>query len=94
MRGAGFAAGSLALLALSMFFLVSFTMFESVLVGIPSGTERVITFLLLVLPAAAGAVLGTLSLIRREGRTGLAILGAVSNALFALFHLALILFAG
>ena len=91
---AGFAAGSLVLLGLSVLFLVTFTMFESILVGIPSATERVLTFLLLVLPAAAGAILGVLSLVRREGRTALASLGIVSNTQFALFHLVLVLFAG
>ena len=90
----GLAAGSLALLALSVLLLVLLTLFESVLSGMATGAERALTFLLLVLPAAAGAVLGMLSLVRREGQGWLAGLGVLLNTLFALFHLALVLFAG
>ena len=90
----GLALGSLFLLALSILFLVALTMFESALVRMAPGAERLVTLSLLVLPAVIGAVLGVLSLVRREGRAGLAITGIVLNTLFALFHLALVLFAG
>jgi len=90
----GFAGGSLLLFALSVLLLMAWTAFESVLSGMSTGAERFITFLMLVLPAAAGAVLGIRSLMRREGRAGMAITGIVLNTLFALFHLALVLFAG
>jgi len=88
------ALGSLFLLALSILFLVALTVFESALVGMAPGTERLVTLSLLVLPAVIGAVLGTLSLVRKEGRAALAITGIVLNTLFALFHLMLVLFAG
>jgi hypothetical protein len=35
-----------------------------------------------------------MSLVRKEGRTWLAVIGIVLNSLFALFHLAGVLFAG
>jgi hypothetical protein len=90
----GLAVGSLLLLGLSILLLVAWTNFESVLTGMSSGVERFITFLMLVLPATVGVILGILSLRRREGRAGMAITGIVLNGLFALFHLALVLFAG
>lgn len=90
----GPAIGSLLLLGLSILFLVAWTNFESALTGMSSGVERFITFLMLVLPAAAGVILGIMSLIRREGRAGMAVTSIVLNGLFALFHLALVLFAG
>ena len=90
----GLAGGSLFLFVLSILLLVAWTAFESVLSGMSTGLERLITFFMLVLPASAGAVLGILSLVRREGRAGMASTGIVLNTLFALFHLALVLFAG
>jgi hypothetical protein len=57
-------------------------------------TERAITFLLMVVPAIAGVLLGGMSLARKESRTWLAVAGIVLNALFALFHIMLLLFAG
>jgi hypothetical protein len=56
--------------------------------------ERIVTFVLLVLPAGIGAILGIMSLFYREGRGWLAVTGIILNTLFALFHLALVLFAG
>ena len=50
--------------------------------------------MLFVLPAGIGALIGVMSLVYREGKTGLAITGIVLNALFALFHLMIVLFAG
>jgi hypothetical protein len=90
----GLAGGSLLLLALSILSLVMLTAFESAFMGMSIELERIITFVLLVLPAVAGAALGMLSLRRREGWTGLAITGLVLNTLFALFFLALLSLAG
>lgn len=85
---------SLFLFGLSVLLLVVLTGFEAALTGMPLGTERLVTFLLLVLPAAAGAGLGVLSLARAEGRVWMAVAGIVLNTLFALFHLTILLFAG
>jgi hypothetical protein len=89
-----FALRSLVLFGLSVVMLIVLTLFESALVGMSPGWERILSFLLLVLPAGMGALLGSLSLIRKEGQAGLAITGLGLNALFALFHLVIILFAG
>lgn len=88
------AAGSLLLFGLAVVLLIILTLFESALLGMSPKTERIISLLGLVLPAVVGAALGVMSLTRREGRAGLAIVGIVLNTLFALFHLMVILFAG
>jgi len=85
---------SLFLFGASVVLLVALTLFESVLVGMSLGIERLVTFLLLILPAGIGAILGALSLLRKEGRIWLAVTGVVLNTLFALFHLMIVLFAG
>lgn len=89
-----YARTSLILLGVSILLLIALTVFESALIGVSASIERVITFLALVLPAGAGCVLGAMSLIRREGKTWLALAGLILNGLFALFHLAIVLFAG
>ena len=88
------ALGALLLFGLSIVLFVMLTFFESTLVGLSLQTERAITFLLLVVPAAVGVGLGSLSLARKEGRVWLAVAGIFLNALFALFHIILLLFAG
>lgn len=88
------AARSLILLGLAVVLLIMFTLFESALLGMSPEGERIISLLGLVLPAGVGAALGVMSLARREGRVGLAITGILLNALFALFHLMVILYAG
>jgi hypothetical protein len=85
---------SLALFGISVILLIVWTLSESTLAGMSTAAERIITLALLVLPAAIGAVMGVLSLMHREGKTGLAITGIVLNTLFALFHLMIVLFAG
>ena len=85
---------SFILFGLSVLFLILLTLFESAFLGVSPGVERTISLLGLVLPSAIGVVLGVMSLTRREGRVGLAIMGIVLNTLFALFHLMVILFAG
>jgi hypothetical protein len=85
---------SLLLFVLSVIFLIGWTASESVFAGMSVAAERIVTFAVLVLPAGIGAVLGAMSLFYREGKAGLAITGVILNTLFALFHLALVLFAG
>jgi len=89
-----FAGASLLLLFVSVILLVALTVFESALVGMSLNAQRVLTLLGLVLPAVIGFVLGVISLVRKEGRTWLAIVSIVLNALFALFQLMIVLFAG
>jgi hypothetical protein len=88
------AASSLLLFGLSVFFLAALTLLEGVLVGFGPQGERSLTFMLLVLPAGIGAILGVLSLKREEGRAWLAGAGILLNTLFALFHLMIVLLAG
>jgi len=88
------AAMSLLLFGLSVLLWLMLTIFESTLVGISPMAERLITFVLLALPAVVGAVLGVMSLTRKQGQTWLAVTGTTLNTLFALFILILILFAG
>ena len=82
------------LFLLSVILWLLLTVFESALVGMSAGAEKILIFLLLVLPAGIGAILGLMSLIRKESRAGLAVAGIVLNLLFALFHTAILLFAG
>lgn len=89
-----YARNSILLFGISIIFLIGLTAFESRLAGMTQQMERLITFVLLVLPAAIGSVFGMVSLARKEGQTWLAVAGMVLNALFALFHIVLILFAG
>ncbi len=88
------AVSSLLLFGLSVIFWLALTIFESALVGTPLGTQRVITFLLLVLPAGIGAILGLTSLLHKEDRVWVAIAATLLNTLFTLFHMMIILFAG
>ena len=85
---------SLILFGLSVLFLIAWTVFESAFASMSVVAERIVTFSLLVLPAGIGAVLGGMSLLHREGRAWLGIAGIVLNALFAVFHLMIVLFAG
>jgi hypothetical protein len=89
-----FATISLILFGLSVVFLVLWTVSESAFAGMSTTAERIVTFALFVLPAGIGAVLGLMSLFYKEEHRGLAITGILLNTLFALFHLALVLFAG
>jgi hypothetical protein len=88
------AGKSMSLFVASVIVLVLYTMFESAMANTSLGAERLITFILFVLPAGAGAVLGGMSLARKEGRTLLAVTGLILNGLFALFHLMIVLIAG
>lgn len=88
------ALASLFLFGLSVVLLFILTLAESALLGMSPQAERIISLIGLVLPALLGLALGVMSLVRREGPRGLAATGIVLNTLFALFHLAVILFAG
>lgn len=88
------AGRSLLLFGASIVLLIAFTLFESSMAKTSLQVERLITLLLFVLPAGAGVVLGVMSLVRREGRAWLAVIGVVMNAVFALFHLMIVIAAG
>lgn len=88
------AVRSLLLLGLSILFLVIFTVAEAAMSGVSSAFQRLLTALALILPSGIGAVLAVISLVRKEGRTALAIIGLVLNSLFACFFTFLVLFAG
>jgi hypothetical protein len=61
---------------------------------VSSTAERLLSLLLLVFPGVIGTVFGILSLIRKELKPWMAVLGILLNALFALFHIFVISFAG
>lgn len=88
------AGKSLILFGVSFLVMLGLTLFESALIGTSLGVQRLITLVAIVLPAGAGAALGVLSLVRREGRAWLAVAALLLNAAFALFFLAIVLFAG
>ena len=90
----GLGAKSLALFAVSVLFLILITLFESSLSGMSLTAEKILSALLLVLPAIIGIVFGVLSITRKESSRWMAILGIVLNALFALFQIFVISFAG
>jgi hypothetical protein len=85
---------SLLSFLVSVLLLVLLTLFESSLTGLSLTAERIISLLLLVLPALLGIVFGIGSIVRKESRRWIGILGITLNAIFALFHLFLLSFAG
>ena len=87
-------ARSLALFAGSVVLLFLLTLFESSLSGLSPTAERILSFLLLVVPAVMGVVLGVRGLRAKEDRRWMSIAGVFLNALFALFHLFVLSFAG
>ena len=88
------AAQSLIVFGLSLLFWIVLTLSENALVGISLQLERVLTFILLVVPALFGAALGVRGVVRRAAPVWLVLLGVILNGLFALFHLLLLAFAG
>ena len=88
------ATRSMILFGVSVLLLLVWTASESAFIGMSAVVERIVTFVMLVLPAGLGAVFGVMSLIRKEGQKGLAITGILLNTLFAVFHLLIVLFAG
>lgn len=87
-------AKSVALFGLSVLFLLLLTLFESSLSGLSLAAEKTMSALLLVLPGGIGMAFGALSLIRHESKPWMAILATLLNALFALFFILLLSFAG
>jgi hypothetical protein len=87
-------AKSIFFFLLSVLFLVLLTLFESSLAGLPLTAERILSLLLLVVPAIIGTIFGVLSIVRKESKLWIGVLGILLNALFALFHLFLLSFAG
>ena len=85
---------SLLLFVLSVVFLVLLTLFESSLTALPVIVERILSILLLVLPGGIGIILGVMGIVRKESRRWIAYLGILLNAIFALFHLFVLSFAG
>ena len=56
--------------------------------------ERLISALILVVPAAIGVVFGILSLRHREPKPWIAVAGILLNGAFALFNVLVLAFAG
>ena len=90
----GLGAKSLALFAVSVLFLILITLFEASLSGMSLTAEKLLSALLLVVPAVMGIVLGVLAINRKEPNRLIAILGILLNTLFALFQILVISFAG
>ena len=87
-------AKSIVLFFILVIFLVLLTVFETFIVGLPATAERIIAILFLVLPAVIGVNLGIMSLVRKEPKPWVGILGIVFNVSWTLFHLFLLSFAG
>ena len=88
------AGKSLLFFAISLVFVIGQTLLDPTIGALSFDVQRWIIFLGIVLPAGVGTVLGVLGLVRKEGKVWLAVLGVILNTLFALFHVAIILFAG
>lgn len=89
-----FASTSILLFVISLAMLWILTLFESFLTGLTVNMERLLSALVLILPAAAGVVFGILSLRRREPKPWIAIAGIFLNASFAIFNALVLAFAG
>ena len=85
---------SLTLFALSVIFLILLTLFESSLADLSLNVEKILSGLLLILPGILGILFGISSLVRKEDKLWIAVIGIVLNALFALFHISVLAFAG
>ena len=85
---------SLTLFALSVIFLILLTLFESSLADLSLNVEKILSGLLLILPGILGILFGISSLVRKEDKRWIAVIGIVLNALFALFHIFVLAFAG
>ncbi len=88
------AAASLALFVVSVLLLLLLTLFESSLTNMSLAAERLVSAILLVLPGVIGVLLGVMSILRKEAKRGMAVLGILFNALFALFNIFVLAFAG
>jgi hypothetical protein len=88
------ASKSMLLFLVSLAILWILTLFESFLSGLTTSVERLLSALILVLPAAVGVVFGILSLRRREPKPWIAIAGILLNGAFALFNILVLGFSG
>jgi hypothetical protein len=88
------ASKSILLFIISLAMLWVLTLFESFLSGLTTGMERLLSALVLVLPAAAGVVFAILSLRRREPKPWIAVAGILLNGAFAIFNILVLSFAG
>ena len=88
------AGKSILLFGASLLLLGILTLLDPVLAGLPTAVQRLVALFGLVVPGVVGAGLGAMSLVHKEGRAWLAVIGILLNSLFALFHLAVVLFAG
>jgi hypothetical protein len=91
---ASLASTSLLLFIISLAMLWIMTLFESFLSGLTTGMERLISALILILPASVGVVFGILSLRRQEPKPWIAIAGILLNGAFAIFNVLVLAFAG
>ncbi|HKJ40412.1 MAG TPA: hypothetical protein VJ972_16705 [Anaerolineales bacterium] len=89
-----YAVRSLLILVLSIAFLLIFTLLDSTIADLSTMLQRVITILALVITPLIGTVLGVMSFLRKDGPVWLALICSAANALFALFSLAVVFFAG
>ena len=89
-----YAVRSLLILVLSIAFLLIFTLLDSTIADLSTMLQRVITILALVITPLIGTVLGVMSFLRKDGPVWLALICSAANALFALFYLAVVFFAG
>jgi hypothetical protein len=89
-----FASTSILMFIISLAMLWILTLFESFLSGLTTAVERLVSALILVLPAAAGVVFGVLSLRGKEPRPWIAIAGILLNGAFAIFNVLVLSFAG
>lgn len=89
-----FASTSVLMFLISLAMLWVLTLFESSLSGLTTAVERLVSALILVLPAAVGVVFGLLSLRQKEPRPWIAIAGILLNGAFALFNVLVLSFAG
>ena len=87
-------AKSMSFFGLSVVLLFLLTLFDSTLSSLSMSAERVIGLLLLVLPGIIGIVFGVMGILRKESKMWMAFLGVLLNAIFALFQLFVISFAG
>ena len=89
-----FASTSILMFIISLAMLWILTLFESFLSGLTTAMERLVSVLILVLPAAVGVVFGILSLRRKEPKPWIAIAGILLNGAFAIFNVLVLTFAG
>jgi hypothetical protein len=74
--------------------LVVFTRYDSIFLGLSPATERWLVFATLLLPAVAGIMLGAVGLRQPQQRKAWALTGLLLNSVIALFFTLIPLFAG